>query len=234
MLVASNGWAGKGVYIHAVLPLPPKGFRHRALCAQNPRGGNSHAVHLFPLSSSPRTLPLPFLSQPPFLFLSLSSSFSTVSSARFCGNPSGTFSYRYPAILVESEDSQATADRNNSWPVVFGLRAYRVVQSSSESPWNIPEYDSGYIVASRNRTRILRRCEIFRTIRYGPRLFFAAYKVPNIVFKPKIFFMLISSRLTLRVHWRERKELKKKLRYYARKILCLKLCDRDRKNVRRD
>lgn len=130
--VASNGWAGKGVYTGGL----GIGAAHRIH-----EEGNSHAVHLSPhpsphstpslhhfsaLSSSqpPSSPSPPPPPSPPSLI---------VSTARFCGNPSGTFSYRCPATCrIQRFPTNGPIEITR--PVVFGLRAYRMVQHPPKAP----------------------------------------------------------------------------------------------------
>lgn len=99
--------------------------------------GNSHAVHLLPLaplhpihlhhfsahsSSRPPFSPSPPPPPPPM-----------VSTTRFCGNPSGTFSYRCPATCrIRRFPNERPIEITR--PVVFGLRAYRMVQHPPKAP----------------------------------------------------------------------------------------------------
>lgn len=205
--VSSNGWAGKGVYTPCT---PPSGgFRYRR-CAQNPRGrefarGASPAPRPSPLG--PPTSPHPTTSlratlppQPPF-----SPSPPAphpppppmVSTTRFCGNPSGTFSYRCPATCrIRRFPNERPIEITR--PVVFGLRAYRMVQHPPESPRGT------FLNTAREHCCISQSKanssspKYFRRFDTSSAPSFAANKIPNIVFTKISFSRYLLFYLKLR------------------------------------
>lgn len=118
----SNGWAGKGVY--AVPPGLGIALRAEPARREFARGASlssfPRSLFLFaplpppfPLSSSPPVLPVLSLFPTPFLLPPFRRDRPTFLSARFCGNPSGTFSYRCYSATCRIRRFP-TADRNNS------------------------------------------------------------------------------------------------------------------------
>lgn len=115
-MLSSNGWAGKGVY---AVP-PGLGIALRAEPARREFARGTSLSSSFPSLSPPllrSPSPPPFSlsyvsSQPRFSPPAIPPRSSYVLSARFCGNPSGTFSYRYSATCRIRRFP--TADRNNS------------------------------------------------------------------------------------------------------------------------
>lgn len=132
-VLSSNGWAGKGVYavppglgIGTARRTREEGIRTRCisfLCLSLSFSSFSSSSPLPPLPSS--VLPVLSLFPTPFLLPPFRRDRPTFSRLDFAATLPVLF--RIAALrLVESEDSQRPIEITR--PVVFGLRAYRMVQ----------------------------------------------------------------------------------------------------------